>query len=459
MSHNLEHFFNPKTVAVIGASSNVKKVGHAILKNFLDEFKGKIYPVNWKEGEILGWRCHKSILDIKEPIDLAVIAVPPEASNKVVRECVKKKVSAVVLVTAGYREIGTAEGKEREKELEEIIKKSNTRIIGPNCLGILDTKTKVNTMFLPEYKMDKISEGKISFISQSGAFGSAALDWLAHEGVGISKFISYGNKADVDEADLLEYLLHDSNTSTIVMYIEGVSNGKRLMAMLKKVTRKKPVIVLKAGKSEAGIKAASSHTGSLAGSYEIFQAMLKQTGCVEADTLEDVFDFSKAFADQPLPKGKRIGVITNGGGFGVISADACVEFELELATLSDNTIKSMKGAMPAYSTIHNPLDLIGDADSSRYKKALDSMISDKNIDGIVCIPLMQTSALGPEVIEIISGISEMKKKPILVCTTGGQYTENLMVKLEEKGVPVYPTPHRAMKAMKALFDHIKLEKF
>lgn len=449
----LEKFFSPNSVAIVGASADTKKVGHVILKNFAERYTGRIYPVNLQEKEILGLKCHPSVSSIRDKIDMAVIAVPPAVANSVVKECVEKKIEAVVVITAGYKEIGTAEGVLRENELEKIVEGTKTRIVGPNCLGILDTETNVDTMFLPEYKMDKAVAGNIALISQSGAFASALLDWFFSEGIGISKFVSYGNRTDVDEPDLLEFLLHDKKTKCIVMYIEGPKDGRELMATLKKVTKQKPVVVLKSGKSTAGIKAAASHTGSLAGSYPVFRGMLRQAGAVEAETLDDAFDYAKIFSTQPAMKGKRVAIVTNGGGYGILCADACTEECLELAELSDRTKREIKKVLPSYSSLHNPVDLIGDANADRYRATLDALALDPEVDAIVVVSLFQTSSLGPEVVDVISGISRTRKKPVVVCATGGAYTGTLVKNLEESGVPVFKTPNRTLKALRALYTH------
>jgi acetyl coenzyme A synthetase (ADP forming)-like protein len=451
----LRTFFFPKSVAIVGASRDPEKFGHVILKNFKEEFKGKIYPINPKTNEILGLKCYGSVKEVRDKIDLVVITVPASISNEIVKECTEKKIPSVIVITAGYKEIG-AEGIKREIELKSIIKDSKTKVLGPNCIGVYDPYGKVDTLFLPEYKLKRSGQGSIAFISQSGAFGSAILDWAATEGIGISRFISYGNMADVDEVDLMNYLANDKQSRAIIAYIEGIKNGRKLLETVKKITKRKPIVILKAGKSEGGIKAASSHTGSLAGSYEIFQAAMKQGGVIEANNVEDLFDYGRVLAYQSPPNGNRIGIVTNGGGFGVMCADACKRFDMELANFSKETIIKMKKVMPSYSTIHNPLDLIGDADAERYEVALNALINDKNVDGIVATVLLQTSTLEPEVIDFLSSINGKSKKPLIVCSAGGEYSQLLLKNLEREGIPSYPSPTRAMKAMKVLVNYGKV---
>ena len=449
----IEKFFYPKSVAIIGASRDPRKFGHTILRNFREDFKGPIYPINPKAEEILGLRCYPSVKEIYGKVDLAVVVVPAEAANGAVEECVEKGIPAVVVITAGYREIG-GEGIAREKELENIIQKAKgkTRVIGPNVLGIYDPYGNVDTLFLPDYKLKRPAAGSIAFISQSGAFGSAIIDWAATEGIGISRFVSYGNAVDIDEIELLKYLADDEQTKAILCYIEGVKNGRKFLETLKEATRKKPVIIFKAGKSETGAKAAMSHTGSLAGKYEIFRAAIKQGGAIEARTVEQMFDFARALAYQPKAKGPNVGIITNGGGFGVICADVCTQTCLQLASFSKETMEKLKPIMPAYSTTHNPLDLIGDADAKRYEAALNALMDDKNVDCIICVVLMQTTTLEPDVVEVISNAKEKSTKPILIVSAGGEYTQLLLKSLEKEGIPAYPTPERAAKAMAVLVE-------
>ncbi|MCK5233247.1 MAG: CoA-binding protein [Candidatus Aenigmarchaeota archaeon] len=446
----LSDFFNPKTAAIIGASSNPKKFGHTILKNFIEDFKGETFAVNPNEKEVLNKKCYASVQDIKKGVDLAVVAVPPSFSNNVVAECVKKKVGAVVLITAGYREIG-GEGIGREEELKNLIAGTKTRIIGPNCLGIYDTSSCVNTMFLPEYKLQRPPAGKIAFISQSGALGSAVLDWAATEHIGLSKFISYGNRADVDEVDLLEYLRKDRNTESIILYIEGPRDGRALMQAIKNTVKTKPVVILKAGRSDAGQKAAISHTGSLAGSYDVFEGAMKQAGAILCNNMEDMFDYGRVLAYQPRLKGKKIGIVTNGGGFGILCTDACIRHGLELAEFSKETVGSILPVMPKnYSQIRNPLDLIGDATADRYAAALNALIKDRNVDGIIALSLLQTSTLGPEITDVLLDANSKSNKPIVFAATGGEYTQILLRTLEKDGLPTYPSPERAVKAMSVL---------
>lgn len=294
---NLDKFFVPKSIAVVGASRTAGKLGYTILENLKISFNGKIYPINPNAGEILGLITYSSVLDIEEPIDLAIIVVPAEIVKSVLLECIKKKIGHIIIISSGFSEIGE---KERELELKKLAKSKKIRIIGPNCIGIY--KKDLDMIFFPRSRLKRPSEGSISFITQSGAFGSILLDIMANDGVGISKFISIGNKIDVDEIELIKYLEDDLSTRCIAIYLESIVDGEEFIKVSKIVTRKKPIVVFKAGKTEKGIEAVASHTGALAGSSAIYSAAFKQAGIIEANSSEEIFDFAKVLANQPVLK-------------------------------------------------------------------------------------------------------------------------------------------------------------
>jgi len=441
---NLDAVFNPSSIAVIGASREPNKIGHVIVKNFVDGgFGGKIYPINPGVGEVLGLRAYKSVLDIEGKVDSAVIAVPEAAVAGVLEECGKKGIRGVVLITGGFSEVGKVDA---ELKIAEIANKYDIALIGPNCMGVLTPASRVDSVFLPIFKLGRPRVGNISFISQSGAVGGCIVDLAARAGIGMGKFISYGNAAVVDECDLLEYLLHDDDTQIIVAYLEGVKDGKRFLQVAKSITRKKPIVVIKAGKSAAGAEAARSHTGSLAGSTEAYSAAFKQSHAIEAQTLEQVFDFAKIF-DQVLPAGKRVGIITNGGGMGVLATDALADEGMALAHLSEKTHGLLRASLPPYANVRNPLDIIGDADSHRYEIAINSMMKDDNVDIILLIILFQTAGIDSSVVNIAIRASDLRKKPIIAVCTGGEYTEMHKRILESYGVPAYSSPTSAMRAI------------
>ncbi|MBI4894877.1 MAG: CoA-binding protein [Candidatus Aenigmarchaeota archaeon] len=449
----MNNFFNPSTVAIVGASRDPKKLGHIVLENMLIDFKGDVYPINPKAEFILGKKCYKSLLDVKGNIDLAIIITPANNVYDIIQQCSKKEISSVIILSAGFSEIGNV--KEEEK-IRNFSKKM--RILGPNCIGIYNADSGLDTLFTKIHRQERPKKGSISFVSQSGAFGVAMMDIAASEHIKMSKFISIGNRIDIDEIDLLNYLEKDKETKTIAMYIEGAKNGLDFIKTLKKI--KKPLIVLKSGKTSEAAHAIQSHTASLAGQAEIYSSLFKQSGIIEAENIDELFDFSKALDLQPLPKGKKIQIITNGGGFGIIATDAITNQGLQLSKLSESSKSKIKKSVPNYISINNPLDLTGDADSQRYKLSIETAMKDKNVDAILLIVLFQLSTLDSTMIKIISD-SKKYKKPIVLCSLGGEFTDIYKKILEESGIPTYPTPDRAAAALAALVkrsEYIKLKK-
>jgi len=447
----MKSFFSPQSVAIIGASHTPGKLGSVIFENFVKGFGGRVYPVNVDPTPILGREVFPSIKQIPEKIDLAVIAIPSLAVPKVLKECVEKKIESVIIISAGFSEIGK-EGKELEEKCKKIIKGKKTRVIGPNVIGIYDSSTNVDTLFLSRERMGRPKQGSISFISQSGAVGSTILDWLSEEKIGISKFISYGNAMDVNETDLIEFLAKDEKTKVIVVYLEGIkSEGKKFIETVKRVTKKKPVIILKSGKTEKGARAVASHTGSLAGSAKIYSSVFKQTGVIEANSWEELFDFARAFS-QPLPKNNRVAIITDGGGFGVLATDECERQNLQLAEPSEKLKNSLKKRFPPYVILHNPIDLTGDATAERYRVAMEECLSSNEYDGIIAITLFQVPTLEEKITDILIEMKKFKK-PILCCATGGRFTRRLTEILESNGLSVYPSPERAVRSFNSLVKY------
>lgn len=442
---SLDSFFNPKTVAVIGASQEQHKIGATIFRNFLSGWKGKVIPINPNKKVVLKQKAYPSVLNYRDKIDQAIIAVPAVVVPKVLKECVEKEIPAVVIVTSGFKEIGK---KSAEQELLEIIRGSKTRIIGPNCLGLYDAYSKTNSVFLPLERFNLPGKGKIGVISQSGAVGSALLDILADEGIGVSKFISYGNALDIDESDLVTHLSKDKHTDVIVGYIEGIKNGKRFMRACRESS--KPIVLLKAGRYEENVKAVQSHTGSLAGSYDVYSGVMKQLGVATVDDWEGLLDVAKAHL-QKTPRGDKVFVVTDGGGFGVLAADSAVEQGLDMPQPSNQLLKNLK-KMPDYATLRNPLDVTGDATSERYKLAIEAALKSKEYDAIVVITLWQIPTLDVKTVDEIVSLNKKYKTPIYVVAPGSEYTRRIVEKLEENGVPVYQTPHRAMQAIAKVLD-------
>jgi len=447
----MEKFFNPKSVAIIGASHTPGKIGYSILENFVSGgYKGEVYPVNPDTTPILNKKVYPSLKQIPEKIDLVVIAVPAAFVPKVLKECIQKKIESIIIISAGFSENGK-NGKLLENRCKKIISRTKTRVIGPNCIGVYDPYTATDTLFLSRERLGRPKQGNIAFITQSGAVGSTILDWLSEEKIGVSKFVSYGNAMDVNETDILEFLSKDENTKVIVFYLEGVaSDGRKFIEIAKKTTMNKPVIILKAGKTEKGTKAVVSHTGSLAGSAEIYSSVFKQSGVIEAGSWQELFDFAKIFS-QPLPKGRKVAIVTDGGGFGVLAADECERQGLQLQEPNDELKDKLKKEMPSYVSLHNPIDLTGDANSDRYALAIEECL--KEYDAVVVITLFQVPTLEEKVVDVIIDLSKKYKKPVLCCAAGGKFTKKLIAILEANSMPVYSTPEQAIKSLAVMVKY------
>ncbi|MCF6148398.1 MAG: CoA-binding protein [Candidatus Kuenenia sp.] len=445
----LEHFFSPKTVAVIGASREKGKVGHDILKNLIQHgYKGTIFPVNPKAEDILGLKTYSTLKDIPEKPDLAIIVVPAQYVGKIVDECAEKKIDSIIVISAGFKESGI-EGSIREKELYQKITRHSIRMLGPNCLGLIDTQSCLNASFAA----DMPEKGNIAFFSQSGALCTAILDWAAEECVGFSKFISMGNKTDINEVDLINAMYEDENTKVILGYLEGVKNGNDFIAAARKTAKKKPLIIVKSGGTAAGSKAASSHTGTLAGSEKAFDAAFKQSGVIRANTIEQLFDYARIFSYQQLPKGARVALITNAGGPGIIAADAIERSELQMAELSKDTIETLRRSLPPMANVYNPIDVLGDAKSDRYQFVIESVIKDPNADAILVILTPQAMTEIEKTAEVITEIANRTDKTIATSFIGGKRTESALKIMCQRKVPNYPFPERAISAIEAMYKY------
>ncbi len=469
----ISFFFNPSSIAVIGASRNPEKPGHVILKNLIENrrrglLKCQIYAVNPNIKEILGVKCYASIKDIPEPVDSVVIVVPAKIVPRVLEECGEKGVKAATIISAGFSEIGNVA---LENRVKEIALKHGIRIIGPNCLGIFDAYTGIDTIFLPPTKVlrdgrelvsaPRPKPGFISMISQSGALGNAALDYMAGENIGINKFVSYGNKIDVDESDLLEYFLDDPNTRVVIMYLENIKNGRRFIEVASKVSLRKPIVVLKAGRTGAGAKAAASHTAALAGVDEIYEAAFRKTGVIRAYNMEEMFDVAKALTYQPPARGPNIAVLTDGGGAGVMAADEIELLGMRVTDLSDQTLEKFsefkrKGVLVPFAVTDNPVDITGSATTEMYDISLRILLEDPKVDGVILIALHHIPGIPDleEFIEKLTKTSWSYNKPVTVCVIGGsEAAVYIREKFDERYLPAYPSPERAVKAMYALVKY------
>lgn len=445
----LTKIFSPRTVAVIGASRTPMKIGHETLKNVLVQgFKGKVYPVNPNADEILGLKCYPSIKLVPDEVDLAIITVPAKVVLKVVRECAEKKVKGVVIITSGFGEMGE-EGKELERQILDVAKKGNVRILGPNTMGFKNATEDLDAGFVfgMPYK------GPIALVSQSGALCIGMIHLAVMEKLGLSKVIGVGNKSDIDDADLIEYLDSDPATKVIAMYIEGIKDGKKFLKVARRC--RKPIVAIKAGKTEAGAKAASSHTGAMAGEDKIYDATFRQAGIIRAGGINELFDYARALAYQPVPKGDGIGIVSNGGGAAILLADFLVENGLRVPELSPKTVRRLKEILPEIITPRNPVDLVGDAGFFRYEASSRLLLEDENIDGIIITCVHAGYARPREyagaVMKLVREIKEKKlEKPILSCWIGGQEINEVVEDLKADKIPVYPSTTRAVKAMVAL---------
>ena len=447
-------FLNPSSVAVIGASAQEGKVGHDILKNLLTQgYAGEVFPVNPKGGEILGKKAYPSVKDVPSVPDLAVIVIPAVAVPGALRECGEKGVKNVVIISAGFGEVHTDEGKKLEEELIAIAKEFSIQLIGPNCLGVIRPSLKMNASFAK----DLPPAGNIALISQSGATVVALVDAAPGHGLGFSAVLSIGNKAVLDESDYVEVCGADDETKVIGLYLESIKDGKRFLEIASKVAQTKPIVLLKAGVSQMGTKAASSHTGALAGNDKAVDALCSEAGIHRAHTTEELFDLLSVLSQEPPLPSPNIAIVTNAGGPGILATDAAEAAGLHLPQLTEKNAAELKPKLPAAASIANPIDVIGDAGADRYEAALTACRDDKNIDGVVVLLTPQVMTPCEEVAETIVRI--MKSAPLMPVTTafvGGEGVAKAREILRKNGIPTFETPERAVKAMAALTGHESL---
>jgi acetyl coenzyme A synthetase (ADP forming)-like protein len=446
----LDFFFKPRSIAVLGASSKPGKIGYEIVKSILDGgFEGNLYPVNLKGGGILGLAVQESILDIPEEVDLAVFTLPAKYTPSVMEECGKKGVKGAVIISGGFKELN-GEGVELEKETVKVAKKYGIRIIGPNCVGILSLESGFDTFFQPRYAMSRPEQGNISVLTQSGTFGLSILECFTQDHLGVSKFVSYGNKADVDELDMLRYLDSDPNTKIIVFYIEGLEKGKEFMELAAEIGKRKPIVMLKAGRTKSGAAAAKSHTGSLAGNDAVFTGAMRQSGVILVCDIDEIVDCVKILSSQPLPGGCSVAMITNGVGPSVIAADEIeVSKNLCLSELSDETISRLKEKLPDYCVFSNPLDITGSATASWYKHAMEMVRMDPGVDILMPFFVFQDAPLSKTIEELHDYMKHLPgdNKPMLCVALGGVFTEAQITRLQRNRIPCVPTPRRAVFAL------------
>ncbi len=453
----LDAIFAPETIAVIGASTQKGKVGHDIFANILSGgFTGTLYPVNPKAKSVLSVKCYTSIANIPDPIDLGMIILPPKAALNAVKDCIAKGVKGIVIVSAGFKEVG-GEGAQIEKEIKILCTNAKVRLVGPNCLGVINPSPKVSLNASFSARMP--TAGNVSFISQSGALCTAVLDYAADKGFGFSKFISIGNKADVDELDLLRYYHNDPDTDVVMIYMEELSrSAEEFISEVREMTsgtNPTHVIVIKSGSSDAGAKAAASHTGALAGSDALYDAIFTMSGILRCATVNQLFDYAQAFAANKYPTGDKIAIITNAGGPGIIATDMSEQSGLKLASFSEDTIKELKKYLPSTANFHNPVDIIGDAAKDRYENTLATVLSDRGVDAalIILTPQSMTDAIGTA--EAIVSITRNSIKPIICSFMGVVDVSDGVRLLQKHKIPVYQFPESAARSLGALREGMK----
>jgi acetyltransferase len=449
--YHLEKIFDPESVAVIGASPKEGSIGHAIIKNLLEGgYEGKILPVNPKHPEIGGLQCYRSISKTKEHVDLAVIATPIATVRNIVEECVEAGVESAIIISAGGKETGE-EGRKIEEEIDRIARKGGLRIVGPNCMGIIRPGKKLNASFAARMPY----QGKLAFISQSGAICSAMLDLSIKERMGFSYFVSIGSMLDVDFGDLIDYLGDDPEVKSILLYIESLSDIRKFMSAAREVSRVKPIVVLKAGKSAAGARAAASHTGAMAGEDAVYDAAFRRAGIARVRNLEDFFDCAELLAKQAPPRGPRVVVVTNSGGPGVMAADAVAEYGLELSPLRDETVSRLNKVLPAHWSQGNPIDLLGDAGPDRYARVATCCFGQGDMDGMLVILNPQAMTDPAEVAKAMTESLKDRPYPVFAAWMGGADVEEGIEILNHGGIPTYGTPERAVRAFMYLYHYSK----
>jgi len=451
MPDRVRPIFFPDSIAVIGASRHKGKVGYAILRNLLvNEFQGKLFPVNPNADSVQGIKAYPRVGDIPDPVDLAIVTVPADLALEAVEECGRKGVRGLVVITAGFREIGGI-GVERENRLRDLVKRHGMVLVGPNCMGVINTHPDVqmDATFAPTPPL----RGHLSFLSQSGALGVAILDHATNLKLGFAKFASLGNKADVSGNDLLVSWEDDPETKVILMYLENFGNPKNFVRIARRVTKKKPVIAVKAGRTEAGGRATASHTGSLGGSDVAAQAAFTQTGVLRAYSIEELFDYAMAFARQPLPRGKRVAIVTDAGGPAIMCTDFLIEHGMEIATLSESTIASMRAWAPPEASLQNPVDLIASAGAAEYRKAVQAVLADDGVDAVIAI---YVPPIVTEEVNVARGIVEGAKgstKTVLCNFLGRSEESPGFVELVTNSIPSYLFPESAAGTLAAMHRH------
>ncbi|MEF8808062.1 acetate--CoA ligase family protein [Natronomonas sp.] len=442
----LAGLFAPQCVAVVGATERKGSVGRAVVRNLLADFEGDVVPVNPRFDRLFDRDCHESVAGTGA--DLAVVAVPAETVLDVVEEAGEAGIRNVVVISAGFGEAGP-EGSDREERLVEIAERYDLNLVGPNCVGVISTPSGLNATFGPQNALP----GSISFMSQSGAYITAVLDWAADRNLGFKDIVSLGNKAVLDESDFVAAWGEDPDTDVVLGYLEGISDGRRFIDVAREVTAETPVLAIKSGRTEAGATAAASHTGAIAGSEEAYDAGLDQAGVIRVDTGEELFEFGQMLAGQPLPEGEGVAVVTNAGGPGVMATDAIGDAEAELASLEAETKSRLAELLPDAASARNPVDVIGDAGADRFAAALEAVLEDPNVGAAVVIACPTATLAFESLADTIASVTDDHDLPVATCLMGGESTEAAAATLADLGLPTYFDPARAVRSLDTLFEY------
>ena len=450
----IDTLFEPRSVAVIGASTDESKIGYRIVANIVHAgYRGRVFPINPKGGQVLGNTVYTQLSEVADPIDLAVIAIPAKYVFDAVRECAENGVKHLVIITSGFSEVGNAD---QEREIVEFARKNGMRVLGPNIFGIYSSAVSLDATF----GAGGIRPGHVAIVTQSGALGIAMVGKTAAESLGLSALVSVGNKSDIDESDLLEYLATDDRTKVILLYIEGVKRGGRLAETLKRVTRDKHVVVIKSGRSKRGAIAAASHTGSLAGADEIFDSVMRQCGVLRAESVQEAFNWARFLADVPPPSGNEAVIITNGGGIGVLATDACEKYGVTLYDDQQALTQAFSDVMPAFGSSKNPVDLTGQATAQDYERALEAARERPEMSAVMALycetALFDTATFADLLQQAHRRYRETK--PIVFCLFGGEKVETIIRQLRTKGVPVFSDVYEAVGALGALYRSWRAQK-
>ena len=449
MPSSLKPFFNATGVAILGASTNPKKLSYGILKNLVDfGYQGEIYPVNPKADQILGKRAYATVADVPDPVELAVVVLPVTMIMETMREIGERGIKTVVIITGGFKELGP-DGAEIEKSVKKLADEYGMRVVGPNCVGTMDIRTGLNSTFIAGMP----PAGPIAFISQSGAICGGVIDLIINAKIGFSHIASLGNMMDVTETDMLEYFAEDEHVKVIAMYVEGLKDGQRFMRVAREVSRRKPIVFLKAGKNDAGAKAVSSHTGSLAGSYAAYQSAVKQAGVIEVSTISELFNLAWALGCQPLPKGKRVAITTNAGGAAALAADSLDFNGFELATIAPETQSRLREKLNPSAQVTNPVDMLGSVSPEDYFWSLSNLEEDDGVDVLIPILVPQALVDTPEVAKAWVEIGRKTQKTLLTCLMGERSTLEAQQILNLNSVPVYKFPDQAGPVLRGMWAY------